>query len=412
MKKPELLAPAGNMEKLKYAIHYGADAVYLAGKSYGLRAKAGNFTIDEIETAVKYVHDKGKKIYVTINIFPHNNDFIGMKEYIITLYKFNIDGVIVADAGIIKLIKEVAPELNISLSTQANNTNYYSANFWHELGINRIILARDLSIKEIEEIIENTPKTLQIETFVHGAMCISYSGRCLLSNYMSRRDANRGDCAHPCRWNYTLMEQTRENEYFPIYEDERGTYIFNSKDLCLIENIPDFINIGVDSLKIEGRMKSVFYLAVVVSIYRKVIDAYIEEPSNYKFDTKWLEELKKISHREYTKGFAFNKPGYEEQNYLSSSYVRDYDFVGVVLEYNIDSEIAIIEQRNKIIIGETIEIISPGKDFKTQRVTELWDLEDNPLDSVPHPKMVFKMKTNFPVKAYDILRKARKDKVI
>ncbi|MFZ7120652.1 MAG: peptidase U32 family protein [Eubacteriaceae bacterium] len=410
MKKPELLAPAGNMEKLKYAIHYGADAVYLAGKSYGLRAKAGNFTIDEIETAVKYVHDKGKKIYVAINIFPHNNDFHGMKEYIVTLYKFKIDGVIVADAGIIKLIKEVAPELNISLSTQANNTNYYSANFWHEIGINRIILARDLSIKEIEEIIENTPKTLQIETFVHGAMCISYSGRCLLSNYMSRRDANRGDCAHPCRWNYTLMEQTRENEYFPIYEDERGTYIFNSKDLCLIENIPDFINIGVDSLKIEGRMKSIFYLAVVVSIYRKVIDAYIAEPSNYRFDTKWLEELKKISHREYTKGFAFNKPGYEEQNYLSSSYVRDYDFVGVVLEYDIDSEIAIIEQRNKIIIGDTIEIISPGKDFKTQIVTELRDLEDNPLDSVPHPKMLFKMKINFTVKAYDMLRKAQKDK--
>ncbi|MPW26311.1 U32 family peptidase [Alkalibaculum sp. M08DMB] len=408
MRKPELLAPAGNMEKLKYALHYGADAVYLAGTSYGLRAKAGNFSIDEMYEAVKYVHDRDKKIYITMNIIPHNQDFEGMKDYVKILEALGVDGVIVADPGIIMLIKEIAPELKISLSTQGNTTNYYSAKFWHQMGINRIVLARELSIQEIKTIIDNTPDTLEIETFIHGAMCISYSGRCLLSNYMANRDANKGDCAQPCRWNYSLMEKTRENEYFPVYEDERGTYVFNSKDLCLIENIPELIKVGVNSFKIEGRMKSVFYVATVVRAYRKSIDEYLKCPQKYVFNTSNLDELKKVSHREYTSGFALNKPTQEDQNYTSSTYVREYDFVGIVLDYNVETQIATIEQRNKIEINDTIEIMRPNEDFIEQKVLQMWNEEDQLLESTPHPKMIFRMKMNSKVEPMDLLRKALK----
>jgi len=405
MNKPELLAPAGNMEKLKFALHYGADAVYLAGNRYGLRANAGNFNREEMKEAVEYVHNKGKRIYVTMNIIAHNEDFEGMKEYIKFLQDIEVDEIIVADPGIIMLIKENAPNLKISLSTQSSTTNHYGAKFWHDMGVKRIVLARELSIKEIEEIVKNTPDTLEIETFVHGAMCISYSGRCLLSNYMANRDANKGDCAQPCSWNYTLMEKTRENEHFPVYEDERGTYVFNSKDLCLIKDIPQLIDAGVDSFKIEGRMKSVFYVATIVNTYRKEIDDYINDPTNYKFNAKSVEELSKVSHREYTEGFAHNKPTHEDQNYTSSTYVREYDFVGVVLDYNDQTEIATIEQRNKIEVGDILEILSPNTQFVQQEVTQFWDEEGNPLESAPHPKMIFKMKMNVPVAPMDLLRK-------
>lgn len=404
MNKPELLAPAGNMEKLKYALHYGADAVYLAGNRYGLRAKAGNFSIDELKEAVTYVHDRGKKIYVTMNIIPHNEDFEGMVDYIKTLEDLKVDEIIVADPGVVSLIKETAPNLKISLSTQANTTNSYSANFWHKMGVNRIVLARELSLKEIKEIRENTPKTLELEAFIHGAMCISYSGRCLLSNYMANRDANKGDCAQPCRWNYSLMEKTREGEYFPVYEDEKGTYVFNSKDLCLIRRVPELIEAGVDSFKIEGRMKSVFYVSTVVNTYRKVIDRYLQDPEGYEFDERDFIELKKISHREYTEGFAFNKPTHEDQNYDTSTYVRDYDFAGVILDYDEETKIATVEQRNKIEIGSKVEIMTPGEDFKIEEITQMWDEEGNPIESTPHPKMIFKVKLETKVSPMDILR--------
>lgn len=405
MSKPELLAPAGNMEKLKFALHYGADAVYMAGNKFGLRAKAGNFQKDEIKEAVEYVHSKGKKVYITMNIIPHNEDFEGMKEYIEYLDKIQVDGVIVADPGVIMLIKQTAPNLKISLSTQSNTTNYYSARWWHEMGVSRIVLARELSLEEVKDISKNTPESLEIEAFIHGAMCISYSGRCLLSNYMANRDANKGDCAQPCRWNYTLMEETRENEYFPVFEDQHGTYIFNSKDLCMIENIDKLIEAGVASFKIEGRMKSVFYVATVVNTYRKEIDRYFSDPQNYSFDPKNLVELEKISHREYTQGFAQHKPTKDSQNYDSASYVRKYDFIGIVLDYDEDTGIATIEQRNKIEIGDSIEIMSPGKDFITQQVTSIWDVEGNELESAPHPKMIFKMKVDQKLASMDILRK-------
>ncbi|RBP68386.1 putative protease [Alkalibaculum bacchi] len=405
MKKPELLAPAGNMEKLKYALHYGADAVYCAGSRFGLRAKAGNFSPKELKEAVEYVHNRGKKIYVTMNIIAHNEDFEGMKEYIKYLEELKVDEVIVADPGIIGLIRETAPNLKISMSTQANTTNYYSAKFWHDMGVKRIVLAREVSLKEVKEIVRNTPDTLEIETFIHGAMCISYSGRCLLSNYMANRDANKGDCAQPCRWNYSLVEKTRENEHFPVYEDERGTYVFNSKDLCLIDQIPALIDAGIDSFKIEGRMKSVFYVSSVTNVYRKEIDRYLSDPENYTFDPESFEELRKISHREYTSGFSQNKPTNKDQNYDSSTYVRNYDFVGIVLDYDEKSQIATIEQRNKIEIGDHIEIMTPKEDFKTQFVTELYDEKNEPLESTPHPKMIFKMKMTQPVAAMDLLRK-------
>ena len=407
MKKPELLAPAGNLEKLKIAIIYGADAIYLAGKAYGLRAAAGNFTLDEMEEGVKFAHDRGKKVYVTLNIIPHNSDLKGLDKYIKDIDKIGVDAVIVADPGIITLVKENAPNLTIALSTQANNTNWKSAIFWHNAGVKRIIVARELSLKEIKEIVEKTPDTLEIESFVHGAMCISYSGRCLLSNYMANRDSNRGACAQPCRWKYNLVEEKRPGEYYPVFEDERGSYIFNSKDLCMIEHIPELIDIGISSLKIEGRMKSIYYVATIVSIYRKALDAYFKDANVYKTDPNWLIEIAKASHREYTKGFYFNRPGANEQIYTTSAYVRNYDFVGIVLEYDKKTKIATIEQRNRIIVGDEIEIIGPNRDFFQHKIEEMWDDEGNSIDAAPHPQQIIKMKIRQSVLPWDILRKER-----
>lgn len=405
MKKPELLAPAGNLEKLKIAIIYGADAVYLAGKAYGLRAAAGNLTLDEMEEGVQFAHERGKKVYVTLNIIPHNSDLKGLDQYIKDIHRIGVDAVIVADPGIITLVKENAPDLTIALSTQANNTNWKSAIFWHNAGVDRIIVARELSLKEIKTIIENTPDSLEIESFVHGAMCISYSGRCLLSNYMANRDSNRGACAQPCRWEYRLVEEKRPGEYYPVYEDERGTYIFNSKDLCMIEHIPELIDIGINSLKIEGRMKSLYYVATVVSTYRKAIDLYLKYPANFKTDPNWLVEIAKASHREYTKGFYFSRPGASEQIYTTSTYVRDYDFTGLVLKYDDKTKIATIEQRNRMVVGDEIEIMGPYRDFFKHIIEEMWDEEGNPINEAPHPQQIIKMKINHPVSPWDILRK-------
>lgn len=405
MKKPELLAPAGNFEKLKYALHYGADAVYCAGKQFGLRAKADNFDLPGLKEAVRYVHEKEKKIYVTLNIIAQNKDFIGLSDYLKYLNEISIDGVIIADPGIFSMVREVAPDLKISISTQANNTNWRSVNFWHNLGAKRVVLARELSLAEIKEVRRLVPKTMEIETFVHGAMCISYSGRCLLSHYMTARNSNQGDCAHPCRWKYHLIEETRPDEAFSIEEDESGSFIFNSKDLCLINEIPDLLEAGVDSFKIEGRMKSLYYVATVVSAYRAAIDEAFNNPETKKVDHRLYEELEKVSHRNYTTGFFSGETRAEDQNYGSSSYTRNYDFVGIVKSYNRETKRAVIEQRNKITVGDEIEIMIPGKTYFTQAVGELRDDKGEAIRSTPHPKMIYTMKVNQPVAPMDILRK-------
>ncbi|MBI4855725.1 MAG: U32 family peptidase [Acetobacterium woodii] len=405
MKKPELLAPAGNFEKLKYALHYGADAVYCAGKKFGLRAKADNFDEQGLREAVAYVHAHHKKIYVTLNIIAHNENLEGLPEYVKELSDIGIDGVIVADPGVFSIIREVAPELKISVSTQANNTNWRSVAFWHAQGAKRIVLARELGLKEIQEIREKVDPEMEIETFVHGAMCISYSGRCLLSHYMTGRNSNQGDCAHPCRWKYHLIEETRPDEAFSIEEDATGSFIFNSKDLCLINEIPELMAAGVDSFKIEGRMKSLYYVATVVSTYRNVIDYCYDHPEVRNLDEGYYEELTKVSHRNYTTGFFNGKTTSEDQNYGTGSYTRHYDFVGLVQEYDPETKMAVIQQRNKISLGEDIEVMIPGKGFFTQKVTVLTDKAGEPIDATPHPKMIYHLKMDQPVSPMDILRK-------
>ncbi len=409
MRKIELLAPAGNMEKLKMAVIYGADAIYIGGEKFGLRASAGNFDMVQIREAVKFVHENNKKLYVTVNIIPHNEDLIGLSEYLIELEDAGIDAIIFSDPGVYMIAKESVPNMELHLSTQANNTNYKSADFWYKQGVKRIVLARELSFKEIKEITEKSPKELDFEAFVHGAMCVSYSGRCLLSNYMVGRDANRGACAHPCRYKYYLVEEKRPGEYMPIEEDERGSYIFNSKDLCMIEQIPELINSGIASFKIEGRMKSVYYVATVVRAYRTAIDSYLKDPENYKFKQEWFDELNKASHREFSSGFYFNKPDSKSQVYETSAYVRDYVFVGLVLEYDEALGIATVEQRNKMIIGDEIEVIGPNREMFKQKLKMMWNGEGEEIQAAPHPQQIIKMNMANPVAQFDILRRERKD---
>ncbi|NLJ98505.1 MAG: U32 family peptidase [Tissierellia bacterium] len=409
MKKPELLAPAGDLEKLKMAIIYGADAVYLGGEQFGLRKASKNFTLDQIKEGVEFAHNRGKKIYVTMNIVPHDDDLKGLEDYVRNLYDIKVDGVIVSDPGIYSIINRTVPELPIHLSTQASITNYETIMFWYNLGIRRIVLARELSLKEIESIIDRAPKDLEIETFVHGAMCISYSGRCLLSNYMAGRDANRGECAHPCRWKYNLVEEKRPGEYFPIYEDEKGTFIFNSKDLCMIEYIPELIDSGIKSFKIEGRVKSSYYVATVIRSYRMAIDEYFNDPESYTFRKQWIDEIKKASHRDFTTGFYFGKPTEDDQVYTSSSYIRGYDYIGLVLDYDHDSKIATIEQRNRMFVGDKIEVFGPNKEHFTQIIDKMWDEEGDEIEVAPHPQQVIKMKMDNEVKAWDMMRKSRED---
>lgn len=405
MKKVELLAPAGNLEKLKMAIVYGADAVYIGGQRFGLRASADNFSMEDMQEGLKFAHERGCKVYVTVNIIPHNEDLVGLPEYIKQLDELGVDAVIVSDPGIFSIVRKTAPEMEIHISTQANNTNYGSAKFWYELGAKRIVVARELSLEEIKGISDNTPEDLDIEAFIHGAMCISYSGRCLLSNYMTGRDSNKGACSHPCRWKYHLVEEKRPGEYYPVYEDERGTYIFNSKDLCMIGHIPELVQAGIFSFKLEGRMKSSFYVATVVSAYRKAIDAYFADPENYKFDPEWLVELSKASHREYTTGFYFNKTTGADQIYNTSSYIREYDFVGMVLEYDNETKIAKIEQRNRMIVGDEIEVVSPGKGYFVQTVEYMENEERESIRTAPHAQMLVYMPMKNDVGEYTILRR-------
>lgn len=406
MNKPELLAPAGDLEKLKVAVLYGADAVYIGGEHFSLRAKAKNFSMYEMEEGINFAHKHNVKVYVTANIIAHNEDFNGMAEYFKQLQDLKIDALLIADPGVFQLAKETVPDIEIHLSTQANNTNYKSANFWYSLGVRRIVLARELSLKEIKYIRDNIPDDMQIEAFVHGAMCISYSGRCLLSNYMASRDANRGECAHPCRWNYYLVEQKRPNEYMPVVENERGTYIYNSKDLCMINNIPDLINAGVNSLKLEGRMKTSFYVATIVKAYREAIDDCLNDIDLYnsKIDY-YMGEVSKASHREFTTGFYYNKPSHTEQIYTNNSYIRTYDFLGIILDYDEKENIAIVEQRNKFSVGDEIEIMRSNKPYLIQKIEQIIDENGNKIASAPHPQQIIKIKVNDTVKKFDMLIK-------
>lgn len=405
MKKPELLAPAGNLEILKVALLYGADAVYLGGEEYGLRANAKNFNIEQIEEGVKFAHELGKKVYVTVNILAHNDDLKGIDEYIKKLYEINVDAVIIADPGIFSIACEVAPKLEKHISTQASTTNYKAIEFWNKLGATRVVPARELSIKEITEIKKILPN-VEIEAFVHGAMCISYSGRCLLSNYFTKRDANRGNCAHACRWKYKIVEETRPNEYLPIVEEERGTYIFNSKDLCMINNIPDLVNAGVDSFKVEGRMKTEYYVANVIRAYRKAIDDYFEDEKKYN-DSKeiYMNMIKKASYRDFTTGFFFDKPNEEDQNYETASYIRDYDYCAMILSYDEKTKTAKIMQKNKFVVGDTLEVmLSDGEDFEIE-VKDLKDEKGESVESAPHPEQILTLTIDKPVKLYDMMRK-------
>lgn len=401
--KIELLAPAGNLEKLKIAVLYGADAVYLGGRHFGLRAGAGNFSAEELAAGVEFAHARDARVYVTVNIFAHNKDLADLPPYLDMLCRVGVDGVIVSDPGVIALIRKLHPDLPVHLSTQANTTNWAAARFWEEQGVHRIILARELSLEEISEIREKVD--LELEIFVHGAMCISYSGRCLLSNYLTGRDANRGDCAQSCRWQYALVEQKRPGEYFPIEEDQRGSYILGSKDLCLIEHIPALVCAGVTSFKIEGRMKSVNYVAGVVQAYRLAIDAYVRDPQNYQFNPDWLDKISQVSHRDYTTGFLFGRPGPAGQHYKGEIYRRSHVFVGLVRDYEHEKGQAVVEQRNRFAVGDQVEIILPQGEGFRQKITGIIDQGGAHVQAAPHPQQIVRVPLEKPVSPYSILRK-------
>lgn len=407
MKKVELLAPAGDLEKLKMAIIYGADAVYIGGEKFGLRAASKNFTEDEMIEGINYAHNLGKRVYVTCNIIPHNEDLDGASDYFKYLENIGVDAIIISDPGFLLIAKEVVPNMEIHLSTQANTTNYSSAKFWHSQGIKRIVIARELSLEELKEFKKNIPSSLELEAFVHGAMCISYSGRCLISNYFTSRDANRGECAQPCRWNYALMEEKRPGEFYPIEQDEKGTYFFNSKDLCLIQHIPQLIECGIDSLKIEGRIKTSYYVATVVRAYRMAIDAYYRDPGNWNFNDTWKDELMKVSYRGFTTAFFESEDTANSQNYGSSSYTRNYDFIGLVKKSTNLNGYAVIEQRNKFFLGDKLEIIGPDNDIVLiSTILEIKDNKGNILESSNVPKQEVYVKLEVEVKENYILRRA------
>ena len=407
MRKTELLVPAGSLEVLKIAVIYGADAVYIGGDAFGLRAKAKNFSMEEMEEGIIFAHEHGVKVYVTANILAHNEDLAGVREYLKELGEMKPerpDGLIIADPAVFAIAGEVC-DIDRHISTQANNTNYGTFRFWQKLGATRVVTARELSLAEIKEIRAQIPEDMQIETFVHGAMCISYSGRCLLSNYFTGRDANQGECTHPCRWKYSVMEETRPGEYFPVYENERGTYIFNSKDLCMIEHIPDLMEAGIDSFKIEGRMKTALYVATVARTYRKAIDDYLESPQKYEQNMPWyMEQIKSCTYRQFTTGFFYGKPSEETQIYDSNTYERGYTYLGTVGKKD-EQDMYRIEQRNKFSVGEEIEIMKPDGQNVKVTVRAMKDEEGNEMESCPHPKQVFYVDVGEPLEEYDILRR-------
>lgn len=401
--KPELLAPAGNMEKCKIALRYGADAVYLGGKMFGLRAFANNFSIEEIAEAAAYAHGLGKKVYVTVNIFAHNEDLARLPDYLLELQQAGVDALLISDLGVWNVARQTVPEMPLHVSTQANTSNWAAVQAWKALGAERVVLARELSLEEIREIGARTD--VELEAFVHGAMCISYSGRCLLSSYLTGRDGNRGACAQACRWEYSLIEKNRSDEGFDIEEDERGTYVMNSKDLCLIDHIPDLIEAGICSLKIEGRMKSIHYVATVVSVYRKAIDAYWNDPKKYQVTDEWRQELEKVSHRPYTKGFAFGKPGSDGQVYTTSSYEQTHDFVGIVLAYDAAAKRAYIEQRNNVKNGEVLELLMPDGELFPLTLEDMRNADGESIDCAPHAQQKFSIVSDRALMPDSLLRR-------
>ncbi|MBS5429829.1 MAG: U32 family peptidase [Lachnospiraceae bacterium] len=404
-KRPELLIPASSLEVLKTAVIFGADAVYIGGEAFGLRAKAKNFSKDDMREGIAFAHEHGAKVHVTVNILAHNDDLPGVEEYLKELKELKPDALIIADPAIFEMAKEICPDIERHISTQANNTNYGTYLFWWKQGAKRVVTARELSLKEIREIREKIPEEMEIESFIHGAMCISYSGRCLLSNYFTGRDANQGACTHPCRWKYAVVEEKRPGEYLPVYENERGTYIFNSKDLCMIGHIPEMIEAGIDSFKIEGRMKTALYVATVARTYRKAIDDYLENPDKYEANMPWyLDQISNCTYRQFTTGFYFGKPDEEAQIYDNNTYIREYTYLGIIGGER--DGLYRIEQRNKFSVGETIEIMKPNGENIQVTVQKILDEEGQEMESAPHSKQVLYVDLEGKAEKFDILRRA------
>lgn len=409
MRELELLIPAGSLDVLKTAVIYGADAVYIGGEAFGLRAKAKNFTKEDMKEGIAFAHEREVKVYVTANILAHNEDLPGVEEYFEEMKEVRPDALIISDPGVFAIARKILPDMELHVSTQANNTNYGTFLFWYNQGAKRVVTARELSLKEIKEIRDRIPENMEIESFIHGAMCISYSGRCLLSNYFVGRDANQGACTHPCRWKYSVVEETRPGEYMPVYENERGTYIFNSKDLCMIEHIPEMIEAGIDSFKIEGRMKTALYVATVARTYRKAIDDYLESPEKYRANMEWYKaEIGKCTYREFTTGFYFHKPDATTQIYDSNTYVKNYTYIGTVETVFEDGSFQ-MEQKNKFTVGETIEIMKPDGRNLAVTVEEIRNEEGEQMENAPHPKQILRVRLSETPKAYDILRRSEQN---
>lgn len=402
--KPELLVPASSLEVLRTAVIFGADAVYIGGEAFGLRAKAKNFSMEEMAEGIRFAHERDVKVYVTANILAHNEDLAGAESYFEELKALKPDALIISDPGMFLVAKEVCPEIEIHISTQANNTNYKTYQFWWQQGAKRVVSARELSLAEIRQIRDKIPAQMEIESFIHGAMCISYSGRCLLSNYFTGRDANQGACTHPCRWKYAVVEETRPGEYLPVYENERGTYIFNSKDLCMIEYIPELVGAGIDSLKIEGRMKTALYVACVARTYRKALDDFFTSEETYRANMEWYRaEIAKCTYRQFTTGFYFGKPDEHTQIYDSNTYVNEYVYLGMV--ESVDARgYARFEQKNKFCVGDTIELMKPdGRNIRT-KVLALYNEENEPVESCPHARQMLYAALSDKPEAYDLMR--------
>lgn len=407
MHKPELLIPASSLEVLKIAVIFGADAVYIGGESFGLRAKAKNFTPEEMAEGIAFAHAHGVRVHVTANILAHNYDLAGAESYFHELKELKPDALIIADPGMFMLARKICPEIDIHISTQANNTNYMTYQFWHEQGAKRVVSARELSLEEIRQIRAKIPESMEIESFIHGAMCISYSGRCLLSNYFTGRDANHGACTHPCRWKYAVVEEKRPGEYLPVYENERGTYIFNSKDLCMIEHIPEMVDAGIDSFKIEGRMKTALYVATVARTYRRAIDDYMESEEKYRANIDWyLTEISKCTYRQFTTGFYFGKPDENTQIYDNNTYVNEYIYLGIAGEVvqTAGQDCVRIEQRNKFCVGDEIEIMQPDGTNIPVKVLAMYDEQGQSVESCPHSKQVIDVCLSVMPQKYDVLR--------
>ena len=409
MRELELLIPAGSLDVLKTAVIYGADAVYIGGEAFGLRAKAKNFTKEDMKEGIAFAHERGVKVYVTANILAHNEDLPGVEEYFEEMKEVRPDALIISDPGVFAIARKILPDMELHVSTQANNTNYGTFLFWYNQGAKRVVTARELSLKEIKEIRDRIPEDMEIESFIHGAMCISYSGRCLLSNYFVGRDANQGACTHPCRWKYSVVEETRPGEYMPVYENERGTYIFNSKDLCMIEHIPEMIEAGIDSCQIDGWMKTALYVATVARTYRKAIDDYLESPEKYRANMEWYKaEIGKCTYREFTTGFYFHKPDATTQIYDSNTYVKNYTYIGTVETVFEDGSFQ-MEQKNKFTVGETIEIMKPDGRNLAVTVEEIRNEEGEQMENAPHPKQILRVRLSETPKAYDILRRSEQN---